>query len=42
MQHLAQSKNKGDAVTPNELVFRYFIVVMILLGTVYWMTKGDK
>ena len=29
-------------MTPNQLVFRYFIVVMILIGTVYWMTKGDK
>ncbi|CAB4171251.1 hypothetical protein UFOVP1335_5 [uncultured Caudovirales phage] len=29
-------------MTPNQLVFRYFIVVMILIATVYWMTKGDK
>ena len=29
-------------MTPNQLVFRYFIVEMILIGTVYWMTKGDK
>lgn len=29
-------------MTPNQLVFRYFIVVMISIATVYWMTKGDK
>jgi hypothetical protein len=29
-------------MTPNQLVIRYFIVVMILIGTVHWITKGDK
>ncbi len=42
MHQMAQPKNKGDAVTPNQLVIRYFIVVIILIGTVHWMTKGDK
>ena len=29
-------------MTPNQLVIRYFIVVMILIGAVHWITKGDK
>jgi hypothetical protein len=29
-------------MTPNELVIRYFIVVMIAIAGVYYLTKGDK
>ncbi len=29
-------------MTPNELVIRYFIVVMIAITGVYYLTKGDK
>lgn len=29
-------------MTPNELVIRYFIVVMITIAGIYYFTKGDK
>jgi len=29
-------------MTPNELVIRYFIVVMIAIAGIYYLTKGDK
>jgi len=29
-------------MTPNELVIRYFIVVMITIAGVYYFTRGDK